>query len=492
MDCTCPTRDGRTNDFWYNVRMRTKIIMYALPRGFACLTLVVIGWHGIVHDAIAAGAHNAYVSVGCEEASEVYAIDNNFYLTIRLSGLSDSTVWVHVWAMDPFHLVAPDQGIAELGPGGSCTYQVQDESGTEDTFAGVISAFKLKVEPDETNVCWKASRCGLKLSGDSVPGGTAFWTSHPAGITGSGRSITFNPQRLEPGSYTVTARSEFFPNYTDKGIVNVVKATELLYLVGQSTSWKRFKRPQKILFGRNSRIKVFTIPRFLTEDGVIVWNGTYGVMGNGFEIDHQYQGIPASSDSDVKTVFTNCGPETPEEFLVCAKVIGIHSSVPSKKEDFLSGHAWLTVTRYESGAPKTTSYGLWGNRPRAKAGADVHIGLEGASGMRNRYFLLSPSQYAKLISFLNADCAWTPFYTCANWAEDGYRVATGETVSSEDIVIFGTPRALGESIADMECSEPTQRDIPFDGGEEAPSSSSSPDDYWSGNSFPQEEGDGDE
>lgn len=68
------------------------------------LAFAAIGWHGAVHDLLAAGAENAYVSVGSADASAAYAIDGDFYLAMRNSGLTGSTIWVNVSAMDPFQL----------------------------------------------------------------------------------------------------------------------------------------------------------------------------------------------------------------------------------------------------------------------------------------------------------------------------------------------------------------------------------------------------
>lgn len=453
----------------------------SVPRLFVYLLLVGAGLFGFVCNAVAAYAQNAYVSVICDEALGVYAVNSGFY--VLCPSETTGSLHVRVVALDPFRLDMPDTGFAEVAPGGSCSYCVSDESGSEDSYSGVIRVLKLAIKPDETNVCWKASQCTLRLTSDSNPGGKTYWTSRPTGINGTGRSVTFNPQNLSPGGYIVTACSEIFPSYSDQALVNVVKVTELLHRIGQAMAWSQFKRPQKMLFGRNVRVKAFTIPEYLANNEVIIWDGTYGMTGSGKEIVYQYHGVPSVSDGDVKTVFTNCGPEFPKEFLVCAKVIGIHSNASS--EDSLTyGHAWLTVTRYESGTPITTSYGLWGNRARTKEGSDVHIGLEGPSGKFNRYFLLSPSQYSELVKFLDADCEWHYRYTCANWAGDGYRTATGETVSSSEFVLFGTPRAIGESIKALEGSMPTQRDIPYDGGEKAPTSSSGLDSSWSGSSFP--------
>lgn len=129
------------------------------------------------------------------------------------------------------------------------------------------------------------------------------------------------------------------------------------------------------------------------------------------------------------------------------------------------------MSEFSEGAPVIVTYGLWGNRPQTTQGSDVFMNYEHESGKYNRYFLVKPSQVASFAEFISRKCEWSYFYTCADWAEDGYRIATGETISANDIVGFGTPRAVGRSINSAESRNPTTRDIPFDGGEHTSSSS---------------------
>jgi hypothetical protein len=70
----------------------------------------------------------------------------------------------------------------------------------------------------------------LKLTDDSYPGGTAEWTSSPAGISGSGDSIAFSPNALKAGVYTVTARSGIVTNYADTCIVRCVSSKFIIYV----------------------------------------------------------------------------------------------------------------------------------------------------------------------------------------------------------------------------------------------------------------------
>ena len=218
-------RFERTAVFWYNAHMKTKTMCYVAFRLFSWLLLAGAGLFGFVGNAVAAYAQNAYVSVVCDEALGVYAVNSGFY--VLCPSETTGSLCVRVAAQDPFRLDMPETGYAEIAPGGSCSYCVSDESGSEDSYSGVIRVLKLAIKSDETNVCWKASQCTLRLTSDSNPGGKAYWTSRPAGISGTGRSITFNPQNLSPGGYMVTVCSEIVPSYTDQALVNVVKVTEL-------------------------------------------------------------------------------------------------------------------------------------------------------------------------------------------------------------------------------------------------------------------------
>lgn len=215
--------------------MRSRVLSQLCRWSFR-LSLVAVGWHGLVHDLIAAGAENAYVFVCSVDASAAYAIDGDFYLAMRNSVQPESTVWVNVSAKDPFRLVAPEGGMVELAPGGSCVYRVREESSSEDTFAGMIRIVKVDIAPDVLNVCSKAGSGILRLTNDSYLGDQVVWSSSPAGISGRGSSIVFSPHRLSPGTeYTVTARSELFPNCTDTCLVRIVQV-ELVTPCGDPVS----------------------------------------------------------------------------------------------------------------------------------------------------------------------------------------------------------------------------------------------------------------
>ena len=297
--------------------------------------------------------------------------------------------------------------------------------------------------------------------------------------------MTFNPSALLPSVYTVTARSGVVEDYKDTCIVRIVKVIKLTHKIGHTAEWKDFGRPQKILLGKASQIHATVIPDSIACKELVLWDGSYGVRGRGETQLHTYAGSPATSNEDFKSVLTNCGPIPSENFLVCSLVVGIHSNA-GLGDGFTDGHAWISVTDFESSPLTTVTFGLWGNKAQTVPGSDVHVGLEPPVGKYNRYFLLMPSQFQSLKQFLATKCEWSVFYTCANWAEDGYRIASGETISSDDCVVFGTPRAIGKNIEKKESHSPTLVDVPYEGGEDAPSSSSGSEESSSESSFPQD------
>ena len=176
-------------------------------------------------DAQAVTAANAYVTVSSSTygVEDIVPVGADFYVTTRNVGKPSFRADISVRANSPYYLVIPANGRMNLGIGESGLYMVKDESGNEDVFSGRVYVLKLDIEPVETNVCWKASSCTLKLTDDSYPGSEAVWSSIPDGISGRGNSITFSPNALTPGAYTVTARSGIVANYTDTCIVRVVK-----------------------------------------------------------------------------------------------------------------------------------------------------------------------------------------------------------------------------------------------------------------------------
>ena len=428
---------------------------------------------------------NTYVTVESSTlgVEAIYSVRDDFYVTTRDASASSFVADIGVMANDPFRLIRPANGRMNLGIGRHQTYKVDDGAGDEDGAWGTVFVLKLDIEQEEVNVSWKTTNCRLNLTSDSYTEGGVTWTSGPAGISGSGKSITFNPSLLTPGEYVVTARTDVVKNYVDTCLVRVVKVSKLTHQIGASMGWREFNYPQKILFGKDSKIRAEVVPSTAISSISPKWDGTYGVRGMGEVRRHRYVGNPSLTDADTKSVFTDLGPYPVENFLVCWVVVGIHSSA-GPGGSFRDGHAWLSFTDFSQGSPVVTTCGLWGNKPQTTPGSDVHFGYEQPLGAYNRFYLVKPSELASFTDYITTACEWSYFYTCADWAQDGYRIASGETISASDYVLFGTPRAIGASISEAEALTPTARDIPLDGGEDAPSTSQSSGGVGSESSFP--------
>lgn len=151
----------------------------------------------------------------------IYAVGDDFYVTTRDVRSPPFAAEIEITANSPWHLKEPISQQLRLAIGESGEYMVDDGSGVEEGPNGDIYVLKLDIEQSETNVCWKSASCTLNLTDDSYTGGGVEWTSSPAGISGSGNSITFSPNALTAGVYTVTARSGIVSSYTDTCIVRV-------------------------------------------------------------------------------------------------------------------------------------------------------------------------------------------------------------------------------------------------------------------------------
>ena len=155
------------------------------------LIALVLALGSLWSDAHATTAAHAYVTVSCSTygVEDIVPIGADFHITTRNVSKPSFRADITVRANKPYCLVDPPGGRMNLGIGESDGYRGRDESGSEDEFSGRVHVLKLDIEPSETNVCWKSTSCMLKLTDDSYPGGTAEWTSSPAGISGSGDSI---------------------------------------------------------------------------------------------------------------------------------------------------------------------------------------------------------------------------------------------------------------------------------------------------------------
>ena len=185
---------------------------------------VMLGLLFYMNRAEAASAENEYVTVSCGTAGveSIVSINEDFYITTRGVSAPDFEADVQVEAKSPWELASPSGGSLNLGIGETGTYRVKDESGTEDEWEGSITVVKLDIEPAETNVSSQVSSVTLKLTDDSYPEELVVWTSQPNGISGTGSSISFNPNSIAPGEYVVTATSGLVPGYSDICVVRVV------------------------------------------------------------------------------------------------------------------------------------------------------------------------------------------------------------------------------------------------------------------------------
>lgn len=81
-------------------------LMCAWLRGLRSPALLAFGGRNVASVALAAGADNAYVSVGSGDASAAYAIDSDFYLLSQNEDDRLAAIAVHVSANNPSRLSA--------------------------------------------------------------------------------------------------------------------------------------------------------------------------------------------------------------------------------------------------------------------------------------------------------------------------------------------------------------------------------------------------
>ena len=207
--------------------MKTKYLISNLnSKGTSIGKLAVSAIVGMMlsSELFAAINNNEYVTVESTTpgVEEIYAVRDDFYVTTRGVSSPPFAADIEVTANSPWYLKRPRSGHLHLAIGENDEYQVGDGSSSEEGPGGRIYVLKLDIEQQETNVCWGSTSCKLNLTDDSRPGGEAVWSSAPAGISGKGKSVTFNPSLLGPGEYTVTAKSGIVPGYFDTCVVRVV------------------------------------------------------------------------------------------------------------------------------------------------------------------------------------------------------------------------------------------------------------------------------
>ncbi|NLB68490.1 MAG: hypothetical protein GX804_02230 [Lentisphaerae bacterium] len=219
----------------------------------------------------------------------IVPVNVDFYITTRGVSSPPFEANVSVAAKYPWRLLLPPGGTTELGIGEYDVYKVEDETGVEDDAEGRIYVLKLDIEQSETNVCWKISSVTLNLTPDSAPGGEAVWTSQPAGISGAGNSVTFDPSSLAPGEYTVSARSGIVPDYYDSCVVRII-FVELEFQNSHMPAGKLIDplMPSRdvrvgVIQGDKVKFKAKLTPIVALNSDDYVWTGVQS--GRGFEIE---------------------------------------------------------------------------------------------------------------------------------------------------------------------------------------------------------------
>jgi hypothetical protein len=142
-------------------------------------------------------------------------------------------------------------------------------------------------------------------------------------------------------------------------------------------------------------------------------------------------------------------------------ILGIHSNVAGDTNDYIDGHAWLTITH----DGRTTAYGLWPDAHPSVVnngfGSDIRVGMEAsAKSAASRYYRLSAAQAKHFNVLMTANVAWRYTNTCASWASEVVNEVVGEDVDADDWAGFETPRELGKSILKLESKQPTNLGSP--------------------------------
>lgn len=218
----------------------------------------------------------------------------------------------------------------------------------------------------------------------------------------------------------------------------------------------------------NMRVKLGQTVQFRVPDAAEMteqptWGGTSGAVGSGGTISVTFD-KESTSCSDAKTVTaTACKETKTANIIVAASILGVHASLggeSSFRPD--AGHAWISLTDVKT--DDTASYGLWPDSGiyggvddgQSDIRTDIEIYKHGSPWSKHqRFYLLCPDERARLYDFILTNQTWGFRYTCANFAHEAVLTATGEDLDVTDLVIFGTPRILINSIDSLETRDPT-------------------------------------
>ncbi len=187
------------------------------------LAILGLGIVSCVQHTNAASAENLFVRVVSSTPEVVRIVDfgNDFYVIVT-NGNRKIKPKLSIQPLLPWILVKPHSSLPTVDIGSTLSYRVKEDSGSEDGSGGSVKVVKLDIEQSEVNVCHKKTSCSLNLTSDSDPKDSVNWSSVPAGISGRGGSITFNPSSLAAGEYTVKAQSELDSDIRDYCTVRIV------------------------------------------------------------------------------------------------------------------------------------------------------------------------------------------------------------------------------------------------------------------------------
>lgn len=173
----------------------------------------------------------------------------------------------------------------------------------------------------------------LNLTPDSAPGGEAVWSSEPAGISGTGSSMTFDPCSLAPGVYTVTARSSIVPSYYDTCVVRVFRLySDTIAIIPPDRA--------RAEIGVAEEVHVFVSP----EAGAATWSVSGGgeiSSTNGFETTFK-----APHQSSTCVVSCNVGQITLSKEFKIFEPSGVVRAVVNSTRSFPVGEASAMMQLY--------------------------------------------------------------------------------------------------------------------------------------------------
>lgn len=312
----------------------------------------------------------------------------------------------------------------------------------------------------------------LKVNGNTAPSGMWKYSPNGGSYSSSSAAYTFPPSEtsLDADEYTVSAaRKSNASSPLASAEIKIVKIDKLQVKI--NGTFVDFTHTVKVLLGKTLYFKVLKTPETVVSwpQNKPTWSGTFGIAGNG-ETKSGSCKTASTSDTDYKTIISECGNSETGNALVCNVVLGAHSNVGAGAA-VDDGHAWTTVRIFSSSGSTVQSYGLWpDDHPRTVdngAGWDIRVGMEPMSTSHNRYYLLTPSQKNTLNTELAANVTWAFTHNCSSWASDTIYSVTGEDVDADDEWLLGveTPREFGQSIDALEANEPTSSGSPL-GNEE--------------------------